>query len=235
MNAFRPGGGHVLVVGQTRSGKSTAATTWASRWSRVLVFDPKADDEAVPRRRDSGRLTSTPAALVAWGVDAAARALRADVARVVYRPLPADMDDLPGSFDVLAELVWRRGGGRVVVLHETVDVAPSSGSRRYLSTLWRQGVGRGVWIMALTQRPVWIDRLARSEPATVVLFTVDDVDDRDMLARRLGLRSGRELPRPRRPYGFLAYQAGRLVEVAPYAPLPPLQPPGDHREGAPPV
>ena len=214
-------GDRVLIVGPTGSGKSTLATTWASTgaWRRSLILDPKLDDSALPRDRD-GRLS----ALIAYGVDDAARALRAGAGRVVYRPRPDDFDDLPDRFDELVRIVYLGGGGRAIILHETADVAPSSGSRRYLSAAWRQGRSLGIPIVAITQRPVGVDRHALSEPAHVALFRVQHPEDRRLVAQLVGLESGRHLPAISRPFGFLSWsQGGRLVEHAPYPPLAPLR------------
>lgn len=210
-------GDQVLIVGSKGSGKSTIATTWASTaaWSRSLIFDPKLDPNAIPRDR-----AGAPSAVIAYGVDAARRQLRRGAGRVVYRPTPADFDDLPGAFDELVRLIYQGGGGRALVLHETADVAPASGSRRFLSALWRQSRSLGVPIVALTQRPVGVDRHAVTEPAHVAIFDVNHPDDRRLLAQLVGFDSARQLPRPSRPFAFLSWSAGgRLVEHAPYPEL----------------
>lgn len=219
---IRPGD-QLLIVGTKGSGKSTIATTWASTaaWSRSLIFDPKLDPNAIPRDR-----AGNPTAAIAWGADAAARLLRAGAGRVVYRPTPGDFDDLPGRFDELVRIIYVNGGGRALVLHETADVAPASGSRRFLSALWRQSRSLGVPIVALTQRPRGIDRHAVSEPAHVAIFRVSHPDDRRLIAQLVGFDSPAELPTPRRPFGFVYYSpAAGVVDHAPYPELPPLREP----------
>lgn len=215
-------GDRVLIVGPTGSGKSTLATTWASTgaWRRSLILDPKLDDSAIPRDR-AGHQSAT----IAYGIDSARRALRAGAGRLVYRPRPEDFDDLPDRFDELVRVVYLGGGGRAIILHETADVAPSSGSRRYLSAAWRQGRSLGIPIVAITQRPVGVDRHALSEPAHVALFRVQHPEDRKLVAQLVGLAGARDLPPIRAPFGFLAWSQGsELVEHAPYPPLPPLRP-----------
>jgi alcohol dehydrogenase YqhD (iron-dependent ADH family) len=90
-------GEHVLIVGQNRSGKSTLASRIAGAWSRVLVLDPKLDPAAV-----------LPNSHVAVGV---ADALAHLPGRVIYRPTPAELDDLPGAFTAsscMKSPTWRQ-------------------------------------------------------------------------------------------------------------------------------
>lgn len=156
-------GDRVLIVGHTGSGKSTLASAIAARWPRVLVLDPKNDPEAV-----------LPNSHVAWGVRDALAALPG---RVIYRPTPADLDDLPAAFDLLCRRIFVAGGGCGILLHETADVAPSSGSKRWLGACIRQGRSMSIPIIFCTQRPAWIDRLALSEPAHVYLFRLWNTSD----------------------------------------------------------
>jgi DNA helicase HerA-like ATPase len=157
-------GSRALIVGPTGSGKSNLASFLAWSWERVLVFDPKADPSAV-----------LPNSTVARGSREAWRRLPG---RVIYRP---DLDDhagLPDAFDPLVARVWR-SGHHGILLHETVDVAPggNSGARRWLSMTLRQGRSRAIPVLMCTQRPVWIDRLCRSEADHVFLFGLNDDED----------------------------------------------------------
>ena len=179
-------GQHVLIIGQNRSGKSTLASRIAGAWSRVLVLDPKLDPAAV-----------LPNSHIAIGV---ADALAHLPDRVVYRPTPAELDDLPGAFDELVRKVMVAGGGHGIVLHEVADVAPGRAAR-WLRTAWMQGGGLGVPVVSCTQRPFWIDRLALSEARHVFLFTLTDPDDRERAARLLG-RHADDLPNTPEPHGF---------------------------------
>lgn len=180
-------GDRILIVGQTGSGKSTLASAIAAAWPRVLVLDPKLDPGAI-----------LPNSHVAVGVADAAAALPG---RVIYRPTPADLDDLPTVFDSLVHRIMRGGGGCGILLHEAADVSPSSGSRRWLNAAWRQGRSLHVPIIACTQRPSRVDRLAISEAAHVFLFTLTDLDDRERIARVMG-RPARDLPNLSTPFAF---------------------------------
>lgn len=165
-------GDRVLIVGHTGSGKSTLASAIASRWQRVLVLDPKNDAGAV-----------LPNSHVSYGV---ADALRSLPGRVIYRPLPDELADLAGSFDLLCRRIFLAGGGCGILLHETADVAPSRGSRQWLDACIRQGRSMGIPIVFCAQRPAWIDRLALSEPAHVYLFRLRNRDDLRTMAGVMG-------------------------------------------------
>lgn len=192
---------HVLILGQNGTGKSTLASAIANSWPRVLVLDPKLDPAAV-----------LPNSHVAVGL---ADALAHLPGRVIYRPTPAELDDLPGSFDVLIRRLLIAGGGHGIVLHEAADVAPQRAAR-WLRTAWMQGRGLGVPVVSCTQRPAWVDRLAFSEARHVFLLTLTDPDDRDRAAALMG-RSRAELPNTPEPHGF--YYRGPSGDVIRCRPL----------------
>ena len=162
----------VFIAGMNGSGKSVLASSIANRWDRVLVYDPKVDDEAV-----------LPNSVVCNGVDAALRALPG---RVIYRPTPAESSQIGRFFGSLSKRV-RLLGSHGVVIHEVADLAASD---RELDSdtawLFRAGRSRGIPMITLTQRPVNVPRLAMSEARHVVCFTLVDEDDRRTMARLMG-------------------------------------------------
>ena len=182
---IRPGE-HVTIIGQNRSGKSTLASRIANAWDRVLVLDPKLDPGAV-----------LPNSHVAVGVTDALRALPG---RVVYRPTPGELDDLPEVFDRLVRRIMVAGGGSGIVLHEVADVAPGRAAR-WLRVALMQGAGLGVNVVACTQRPFHIDRLVLSEARHVFLFMLTDPDDFERATALMGQRRN-ALPRLNDPHGF---------------------------------
>lgn len=151
------------------------ASVIANAWPRVLVLDPKLDDQ----------VAELPNAHVAYGVRAALKALPG---RVVYRPLPSEIENLPAAFEPLARAVFTAGGCGLV-LHETEIVAPSVGTKRWLRSLIMWGRSRNVPVIFCTQRPSRIDRLARSEPAHVYLFRLNDPDDLSTISGLMGVKS----------------------------------------------
>lgn len=168
-------GDRILIVGATGSGKSTVASVIANAWPRVLVLDPKLDD----------RIAELPNATIAYGATAALKALPG---RVIYRPLPSEIEDLPAAFEPLARRVFTAGSCGLV-LHETEIVAPANpGARRWLRSLIMWGRSRNVPVIFCTQRPSRIDRLARSEPAHVYLFRLYDADDLSTISGVMGAK-----------------------------------------------
>jgi DNA helicase HerA-like ATPase len=196
-------GDKILVVGHTGSGKSTLASAIAARWPRVLVLDPKHDPEA-----------ELPNSHAAYGV---ADALRALPGRVIYRPRVDELADLAAAFDELARKVYLTGGTGIL-LHETADVAPSSGSRQWLNACIRLGRSRGIPIIFCTQRPAWIDRLALSEPAHVCLFRLWNRDDLSTICRVLGVETDAVPPLPT-PYAFYYRGPDGIVRASEPIPL----------------
>lgn len=173
-------GDRVLIVGHTGSGKSTAASLIANAWPRVLVVDPKLDDA----------VAELPNATIAYG---ARRALEALPGRVIYRPLPSELEDLTVAFEPLARRVFTAGSCGLV-LHETEILAPASGARRWLRSLIMWGRSRRVPVILCSQRPSRIDRLARSEPAHVYLFRLRDADDLRTISGVMGVNSAALTP-----------------------------------------
>lgn len=200
----RIGAGHrVLIVGPNGCGKSTLANVIAGGWRRVLVYDPKGEPEAV-----------LPNSAETRGVVAAARALPG---RVIYRPSVDEMDDLPGAFDRLVRRIAETGGHCGIVLHETFDVAPSSGSRQWLSMAirqWRHPLR--VPMVFVTQRAAWVDRLVLSETAHVFLFSQRDKRDLSTISSVMGVAPS-ELPTPAVEHAF--YHRGPSGPVHLHRPL----------------
>lgn len=180
-------GDRILIVGPTRSGKSTMASYLANGWPRVLVLDPKLDDA----------VAELPNATIAYGVKAA---LRAWPGRVVYRPLPAELEDLPSAIEPLMRRVYETGGAGVV-FHETEIVAPATGARRWTRALIMWGAYRRIPMIFCAQRPARIDRLCLSEPAQVFLFGLRDDRDLSVMAGIFGVKSS-ELRPLGVPYAF---------------------------------
>jgi|GEM_PF-5857875 len=168
----------VLIIGQTGSGKSAWANAVARRWPRFLIFDPSHLEQQLP------------GTVMAYGVDAALRALPG---RVHYRPLPAEFDDLAGHFDRLAARVRSTGGHQGILIHELAIIAPQTGARRHLKYLIVAGRKHSIPMLLCTQRPRWIDGFARSQATHLVVFRIDDLDDQAEVRKMLVLPRGASL------------------------------------------
>jgi len=107
-----------------------------------------------------------------------------------------------------------------VVVHETEDVAPASGLRRWMSVAIRQGAGMRVPMIFVTQRPVWISRLVRSQAVGfghVFLFGQHTRADLRTIADELAV-DWRDLDRRLPAYAYLHRGPG-----GPIAARPPLR------------
>lgn len=195
-------GDRVLIVGPTGSGKSTVASSIANAARRVLVIDPKLDD----------RVAELPNAAICYGV---AATLRAWPGRVVYRPLPDELADLPRAIEPLMRAVLFTGAC-TVVFHETEVVAPSTGARGWTRAVIMWGRSRGITMLFCAQRPARIDRLCLSEPAAVYLFGLRDARDLSVISGVMGANPDALRPLPAE-HAF--YYRGPNGEVYPMAPL----------------
>ncbi|MBT9174003.1 MAG: hypothetical protein DDT21_02414 [Syntrophomonadaceae bacterium] len=156
----------------TGSGKSRLLTRLAGAYSRALIVDPKDDPEAM-----------LPNAAVVYDALSAVRALPG---RVIYRPRRADMAQLGAHVDRVLDRIWSLGGGHAVILHELGDLAGADRVPPVLAECYRKGRSRGIPMLAATQRPVDIPRVAISEASHIFAFALMDQRDRDTLAAYMG-------------------------------------------------
>lgn len=161
----------VLIFGATGSGKSYLANAIASRWDRVLVFDPKHEDDL-------------PNAAICYGVDAAYRALPG---RVVYRPTPIELRDLAARWDRLVEKIFKLGGRHGIKSHETYMLGSANGGfEPFYAAAHTQGRALYIPIVDCTQRPLAMPRVCISEATHYFCFFLSDADDRKTASRYMG-------------------------------------------------
>lgn len=195
----------LLLVGKTRSGKSTVAAYLFSlfRVQRVLI-DPKGEWQV------RGAVVVRSPAQLEQALD------RAPLIR--YVPARADRDEWEQVYAVLFErrrlFVWT---------DEAASVSEAGWQPRGLRLLQMQGAGLGLGHMACTQRPVKIAPELRSEAEHVMVFAppLARPDDLASVADELGLGRDQlraelaELP----PHGFLWFER-RTGETTVCPPLP---------------
>ena len=166
-------------MGATESGKSYLATSIANRWDRVLVFDPKHQDDL-------------PNAAICYGIEAALKALPG---RVVYRPLVHELRDVAKHFDRAVEKIWHRQGRCGILSHETYMLGDSDrGFEPYYSAAHTQGRALFIPVLDCTQRPTAMPRVCISEATHFFCFFLADADDRKTAARYMGDQVRQEMP-----------------------------------------
>lgn len=164
-------GAKFLIVGQNGSGKSVLATSIARGFDRVVVYDPKEDENA-----------ELPGAAI---VSTARDVVRALPGRVIYRPTASELADIVVNWERIARKVAddaRAGrGATAVVVHELADLCTAYA----IGPAWRWVVaaGRryGITVVMDTQRPQGIPVLCRSEAQHVACFTLLSGADRALM------------------------------------------------------
>jgi hypothetical protein len=176
----------VVVVGASRSGKTQYVRRRLVDAPRVLVWDPKAEYHELTRIRD----------LPAW-LNVCLNT-RVD-SRAAY---------VPGSprreFSLFCDLAWHycrfAAPGSILVVDELADVSHAGKAPDSWGTILRQGLGYGVDIYAITQRPQESDKTSMGNASALVCCRLARADDRRYMANELdvpvsaiqGLSAGRD-------------------------------------------
>ena len=176
---LRPGD-KFLIAGQNGSGKSVLGTAvgrgLAGSYPSLVVYDPKDDPEAL-----------LPNMAIVTSADDAIRALPG---HVLYRPSSVDMADVVANWDRICakiiDLSKRGAGGAGFVVHELGDLGTSFAMGPAFAEVYRKGRSLAITVVGVTQRPVGIPVLVRSESQHVACFTLVDDSDRDTMARLMG-------------------------------------------------
>jgi hypothetical protein len=166
----------LAVMGRTGSGKTHFATWALSRqnWPHVpwVVIDYKYDPliGEIPGLEEIGladrRLPKQPGVYVA-------------------HPRPDEIDEV----EAFLWRVWRRG--RTGVFVDEGHILPDKGA---LQALLTQGRSKSIPVIALTQRPAWVNRFVFSEADYFSAFHLNDQRDRKTIASFLPVDLERPLP-----------------------------------------
>lgn len=168
-----------------QSGKSRIAREIYSRWSRVLIADPKAEPEQVP-----------PNTRVVHSGREAAAALPG---RVMWWPPIADVRKQREDFDVAVGRVLelRRAGGAShgIAVHEGHALVDPGNCGPALNVALLQGPAMHIPMVYCFQEPVriWVPFLTA---ASIVIVTYIEHDQMVYLSRRLSAPELAERPRP---------------------------------------
>lgn len=129
----------------------------------------------------------------------------------IYHPVPEQDDD-----EVTAVLweIWRRGN-MCVVIDEGFMIKDRNPAFRALLT---QGRSKGISLIVLSQRPVWMDRFVFSESMFFQVFRLQHRKDRKAVQEFIPKNIDKRLPE----YHSYYYDVGR-DEVVVLQPVPPLE------------
>jgi len=173
-------------------------TAITSRWDRCLWID-------------TGDEVNLPNAHIAF---TARDAIKALPGRVVWRPSWQELRPggtggtsvvRPELVDQVLRRVWELGHCGVG-LHELGDVADQNSVPIMLGAIWRKGRKKAIPIVAATQAPVGIPRVARREASHIFCFALHDPEDRDTVASFTGPQI-RDEPLPF-PFDFTCWHRG---------------------------
>ena len=189
----------VLIVGRTRSGKSTLARALFNSSRRLVVIDSKWEEDV-------------PYATIVYTPADFRRLWPQRTARVVFRPDPtakraADVDE------VLARVLAARQAR--IVVHEAVDLAPATWILPALRRAIKTGGSLGVGVTICSQRPIGLHNDAISEFEHVFVFDLALEGDRNKVA---GVAGDEARERVGAPYAFLysgPATGGRMIRCPP--------------------
>jgi hypothetical protein len=163
-------GEHITLIGRTRSGKTTLTVAGLlPRFPHVVAMSVKPRDrtpwEAYLQRRGY-KLTDSP------------RLDAKDAPRVIFKPPQSSVSDTQRErelFRLALDVIYHEGGW-AVYLDEVRYLAEDLRLGRELTKLWVQGAGMDITMIASTQEPVAIPRVAFSQIEHLFIWRLTDAD-----------------------------------------------------------
>lgn len=168
-----------IFTGATRQGKTTSVLQRIRKHRRALVWSPK---ETVDNY--AGILSGAVKVRGLRALREAVLKLRGAPARLVYIP------DTYRDFENFARLafVWGTFAACTVVVEELSDVTKPGKAPDGWGDLLRQGLGFGITIYAVTQRPAESDKTALGNASFIRTHYLMRFEDRASIARHMGIK-----------------------------------------------
>ncbi len=171
---MRSDGRLIFVCGSSRSGKSHWTARQIARARRLLLWDAKHD----PRDYAGVPVVTGVAALARRLADHATAPLR-------LRYQARDLREF-GAWAELA-LMWGKAAPAVVVAEELADVTSPGKAPAPWGALCRTGLGFGITIYAITQRPAESDKTALGNASVIHCHAMTRTKDRAYMADEMGI------------------------------------------------
>lgn len=182
---WRPGQ-HVTIVGPTGSGKTHVALTLLDICRYRLVMATKRKDPLVQQLQAHGYHITGDLKEIQWTIsdDDYREPLQKQV--VFWPTFPEKLstrERLEVQARVMAKaLDWAdKTGGWAVLLDETMWMHTNLRLERELSSMWFQGRTQGLSVIANSQRPAHVPRLAWNQADYFFIFQTQDKTDLDSL------------------------------------------------------
>lgn len=185
-------GEHVTLIGPAGSGKTHMALTLAELCRYVLVLATKRQDPLVESLSRDGYYVTGRLRDIAYAEDQPVQS------RVVFWPRQSDRLTMPQRLHVQAGQIREaidfadKRGKWAIVIDETMWLVRNLRLERELEGLWFQGRTQGVSVIANSQRPAWVPRLAYSQATYLFIWQSSDKSDLEAL-RDIGAGFPREV------------------------------------------
>lgn len=183
-------GDHVTIVGPTKSGKTHIALHLAEMCRYILILATKRRDPLVSELRAKGYYITSDLSELQWTVDYTDRANPKEVPlhpRVVFWPQTPPKMQARARYALLGgkhreAMNWAEETRNwCVVVDETMFLADKLRLQDDLDSLWFQGRTQGVSVIANTQRPAHVPRLAFSQATYLFISQTSDKQDVERL------------------------------------------------------
>lgn len=172
-------GEHVTLVGPTGSGKTHMALELLDLCRYRLVLATKRKDPLVQQLRARGYVITGDLSEIQWSVEHSEPVQK----QIVFWPqFPERMDTrerLAAQAALLSKAIdWAdKTGGWAVLVDETMWLHKNLRLERELESMWFQGRTQGLSVLACSQRPSHVPRLAWTQATYIFIWSTQDKND----------------------------------------------------------